>query len=786
MQKYELNLWDYWRIIKKRQNIVILTAIIIPIITFAVTLARKPSPIYETAASVRVERSMSLTGLFVEVLSVPSGDTLATQALIIKSFPVLEKVAKAMGLIPQDLASSEIYANEMYANILPEMQSQIRTEIEGTTNIINITVTSGDPKKAARIANLVSEKYMEENTLLRNKQIYEAKRFIEEQLKIVGEKLKRSEEALNEFKRNRDIVSITDEQRLALEKFSDLEKDLEKLNRETKETKYNLTLLESGEVIPGDQTLRFFTDEDVTRSFISKLNQKLGDLYLKRDNLLIGSTPKHPEVKELDAQIAIVRSEMIAHLKSKHNSLIQKRDFLSSELKKLRGSTSLLPSTALELSRIEREVKINQDLFSLLKTKYQEALIKEAEKVEEVSIIKRATEPRVAQNPPKVFLNTVLGLIIGIILGLVFAFIFESLDTSIGTLEDVEEFLDIPVMGAIPNLNTDNVDHYLRGKYNLKTDHGLEIYRSLISHFIPNSVVAESYRSLRTNAIFISTANSLKSVMITSASMNEGKTTTAINLAITLAQIGKRVLLVDVDLRSPNIHYYFGLDKDPGFSDVILGNSSWKDVGRSITDIMMGEINVEDIMVTPGMDNLNIITSGTLPAHPAEFLNSPIVPELIKEISENYDFVIFDAPPVLPVADPIILGSKVDGVFMVYKVGIISRYALKRAKLLLENVGAKVLSTVLNDFKPEASPDFFHGSYYEYARKDDFDETTRQTITEKVSSFVQRLKSPVNFSRKQPEQYNDKKPVPDHANNDHGHQQPLDAGPDKREGPAGG
>jgi Mrp family chromosome partitioning ATPase len=239
----------------------------------------------------------------------------------------------------------------------------------------------------------------------------------------------------------------------------------------------------------------------------------------------------------------------------------------------------------------------------------------------------------------------------------------------------------------------------------------------------------------------MATANNLKSVMITSSSMNEGKTTTAVNLAITLAQIGKRVLLVDVDFRSPTIHHFFGLEKDPGLSDVILGNSNWKDVGRSITDIMMGQIKVDDIMVTPGMDNLNIITSGTLPAHPAEFLNSPIVPELISDVSENYDFIIFDAPPVLPVADPIILGSKVDGVFIVYKVGIISRYALKRSKLLLENVGAKVFSTILNDFKPEASPDFFHGSYYKYARKDDFDKDNAETISGRVSSFIGRFTS---------------------------------------------
>ncbi len=743
MQKYELNLWDYWRIIRKRRGIVLLTAIIIPAITFAVTWVRRPVPVYETTSSVRVERSMSMTGLFVEMLSVPSGDLLATQALIIKSFPVLEKVAREMALIPQDIESDQIYADEKYSNILSEMQGEIKTEIEGTTNIINITVSSNDPQRAYKIANLVSEKYMKENTLLRNKQIFEAKKFIEDQLKIVEEKLKRSEDALNEYKRQKDVISITDEQKIAIEKFSELEANVESVDRDIKGTEYNLALLKKGELIPGKQTIRFFSDSGENQSAITTLNQKLGELLLERNNLLINSTPTHPEVRELDAKIANLRTEIITQLESKRNSLVKKADILSTELNRLKNNASLLPSTAMELSRIERDVKINQELFSLLKTKYQEALIKEAEKIEEVSIIKRATEPKFPNNPPKFFLNTLLGLVIGMILGLVFAFIFESLDTSIGNLEDVEEFLDIPVIGSIPNMRVDKVDDYLRERYSIATDYRMEIYRALVSHSMPKSIVAESYRSLRTNAIFVATEKNIKSIMITSSSMHEGKTTTAINLALTLAQIGKRVLLMDADFRNPAIHHYFGLEKDPGLSDVILGNNTWKEVGRSIADIMMGEIKVDDIMANPGMDNLNIITSGTPPAHPAEFLNSPVVANLISEISELYDFVILDAPPVMPVADPIILGNKVDGVFIVYKVGVISRYALKRAKLLLENVGAKVLGTILNDFKPESNPDFYHGTYYQYARKEEFQQKDVQTFTDRLFSlFAGRSQSP--------------------------------------------
>lgn len=737
MHSYELNLRDYWQIIRKRRNIIILSSILVSALTLGITMLNAPKPVYDATASVKIERVTSMVGLFVEVLSVPGGDNLATQVVIIKSFPVLERAAKKLRLIPEDLTSEQINNAEKYGRMLSELQSRIKAEQDGNTNIINVTVSADNPSAAQKLANLVAESYREESILSRNRQIFEAKKFIEEQIKTVEEKLKSAEESLNVFKRKKDVISITDEQRSAADRLAALEGSVRKIDMELKQIDHDSTVVKEGKLMSDKTMARIFPDADAQQSIISRLNARMTELLMERDNLLITLLPAHPQVKELDAKIASVRAEIKNQIDSKRSALIKKKEGTLSELNSVRGKIAFLPSTAMELGRLEREVKVNQELFSILKTKYQEVLIKEAEKVEEVSIVKRAIEPTSPKNPPMTLRNAILGLIIGIMLGGVFAFIYESFDTSIGTIEDVEAVLDVPVVGVIPNIDTGNVNGYLKEKYNPANENQLGIYRTLISHFMPKSIAAESYRFLRTAAISICEEKNMKSIMITSSSMNEGKTLIAINLGLTMAQVGKRVLLIDADFRNPALHYYFGLEKEPGLADAILGNSPWQIVVKNISDIMLGEININHIMTTPGMDNISVITSGLFVPHPPDVMNSPRLISMIGEIAENYDFVIFDVPPVLPVTDAIVLGNKVDGIFIVYEVGRISRHALKRTKIMLENVGSKVTGIVLNNLKAESSPDFYHFAYYYGAAK----KQSAKGVRERLSSVIRRNKS---------------------------------------------
>jgi hypothetical protein len=258
-----------------------------------------------------------------------------------------------------------------------------------------------------------------------------------------------------------------------------------------------------------------------------------------------------------------------------------------------------LPEISFDMERIENDVKGYQTLLSSLEQKYQEVLIKEAEKIQEITIVRPAIIPTFPINPPTTTTTSIIGALIGFILGVVMAFVRETMDTSIGTIEDVEGFLGVPVVGVIPFMGTEQIkDTLLKNRSAELSEEVLELNARLVSHFAPKSTIAESYRSLRTGVEFIAAERQMKIIAITSSSMREGKTTISCNFAMASAQIGKKVLLIDADLRKPMVNKMFGLEREPGLSDVILGNYNWDEVIKTDTDIMMGKMGMEDITTT--------------------------------------------------------------------------------------------------------------------------------------------------------------------------------------------
>ncbi len=226
--------------------------------------------------------------------------------------------------------------------------------------------------------------------------------------------------------------------------------------------------------------------------------------------------------------------------------------------------------------------------------------------------------------------------------------------------------------------------------------------------------MAESFRALRTNIQYLTIERGLKSFVVTSTNPEEGKTCVAANLAVTFAQMGKRTLLVESDLRKPQVHRMFGIQRESGLTDIILDDRPWRDTTKSIAEFLMGTFHLDDLLMTPGMDNLHIITSGDIPLNPSEILFSERMNAFLDEVRDAYDYVFFDTPPVIPVSDAAIMGSNVDGVIFVYEVGKVGRAALKRAKFLIENVKGRVVGIVMNKVKAEISPDFYDMEYYRY------------------------------------------------------------------------
>lgn len=707
MAQYELNVLDYWLIVKKRKGTILLSTGLVIAFTLVLTQYMKPVPIYEASTRVKFERSSTFANLVLESLASQGNSDLNTEIEVIRSFPVVERVAKELKLVKSDLSPEAARSSE-YLGAIYGLQQTIRTSIEGASNIIRISVTANTADLAQHLANAVAETYRAENIRTRNKTVFESRRFVEEQLAAHEAALKRAEEALRDFKEREGQVFLNEEAKAALESFTKLEADYDRILRLRDETAKQADALHRPGI--GRPTERIFTDEPTAP--LSVLNSKLTDLLQERDNLLINYTQEHLLVRELDRKIKNVKDEMGRELESKLKSLAGREVVLKAQIDTYRKRYFNFPKAAIELTRLERDVTVSADLYAKLKVKHQELLIKNSERIEEVSIIEPAILPAIPINQPNNQMNFVVAVIMGGFLGVVLAFARESFDTSIGTIEGVEEFMQVPVLGVIPRFNEKEQLEAAAVELppNTKPE-TITLFSKLVCLYDEKSVLSEGFRSLRTNIQFASVERQAKTFLFTSAGLGEGKTTTIVNLALTMAQDGKRVLLVDADLRRPFVHARLGLERSPGLADVLVGGMPWREAVKTVADLMIGLLGVDRIVNTPGIDLLHVMTSGSLPHNPAEFINSPKFMETIREMREEYDVVLFDTPPILPIADAVMMSAKVDGVILVYQVGRIGRSALKRAKFLVEHAQGKVLGMVLTNVRAEITPEY---GYYRY------------------------------------------------------------------------
>ena len=713
MSQYDVNLRDYWRILRRRKWVVAAVALAFGAMAYVFAEVQKPEPIYESTAVVKFERSTTLVGLLVETISVSSGDSIGTQAAVVRSFPVLERAAKLLRMIPADLDSEAIMRIPRYAQFLTDFRGRVKAAPEESTTLIDITLTSSNPAEATRLANAVAQAYREENMLTRNRQVREARRFIEDQLVQVGARLKAAEDGLRSLKERRNFVSLSEETTSALGRLGTLETEYDRVQRTQQETASQIQALQDPQVATGVVLPRIFTDAgDLT---IAKLNATLLDLGVERENLLQIATPVNPQVRELNARIATARDNLLRELRLKVDTFQKRGADMHRQIQQIRGELRILPDVALQYAQFQRDITLNENLLTQLRSKFQEVQIKEKEQVEEVTLVRPAIEPTRPINPPQTPVKGIVGLLIGLTIGLVLVFVLESLDTSIGTIQDVESYLEVPVLGLIPQIDPTR-DPSLAPPEGEEKDSALsKMRRFLICLMSPKSTIAEMYRSLRTNIEFLSLEKNVKTLCVTSSTLMEGKTTTAINLATSMAQMGKKTLLVEADLRKPFIHHAFGITREPGLAEILLGNRDWHECLRTVSDLILGPLGMENVTSVPNIDKLHLLTSGNPPPNPAELLNSQRMTDLIAALRQEFDIVIFDCSPTLPVTDAAILTAKTDGALIVYRVGQTARAALKRAKVLLENVGGKILGVVLTGVRAEVSPDFEALEYYRYS-----------------------------------------------------------------------
>ncbi|MBU2487764.1 MAG: AAA family ATPase [Proteobacteria bacterium] len=707
MAQYDFDLRDYWRIIRKRKTLILLAVILTGIASYGFATFGQPLPNYEATASVKIERVNNLGSMLLGIFTWGSGDNIATQAAIIQSFPVLVSSAKRLGWMAPLVTPEQVRKSDTLLAPVEQLKTMLEVEREGQTNLINIKATSEDPAQAAQVANTVAEAYRDYNIEERNSQTLKTKEFIEGQLAETLARLNAAEEKLRTFKEENGLMLLDAEASSTLSALARMDAELERVSSLAHIKSQELQNLQRDGDLSENLTEAIFAEDP--QSLLRELTGKVSLLSSQRRTLLLDFTPENPEVLALTGRIAGIINEVKQELTSQINSLTMREGDLSLEMERLKAKNETLPRKGLAMARLQRGVELNQTLYEELQKKHQEILIQESGRIEEVSIVRPAMSSLLPVNQPSRGAATATGIVIGLIVGLLAAFIVETLDTSIGTIEDVENFLQVPVLGIIPTSG------HARDKGKRDPKKRIQdIKAGLVSHFDPTSVTAEAYGALCTNFQYVGSRNQGNAFLVTSSSIQEGKTFNVVNLALAMAQAGQRTLLVEADLRRPSVYRMFGINREPGLTDFVMGNYPWRQVVNSIVEVMLGEFELDDIMKAPGLDNLHVLTAGTIPPHPTEILRSPRFAEFLEEARKEYDYVLIDSPPVLPVADATVISTIVDGVVIVYEVGKIARTLLKRAKLTLDNVRANVVGVILNNVKPDISPDFqgYHYLYY--------------------------------------------------------------------------
>jgi len=738
MSGYELNLEEYWQVIVRRRWIIVFCAVSIGLFSALFTWVNQPPALYSSTSSIKIEPSLNIAEFFMRGGSSQSFNDMTTQLVLIQSYALMERVAQRLALIPPALTSEEIRANTDYVDVVLDLKDSVNAEQDGDTGIINISVVSANANYAKDLAQAVADEFQTFNIEEKNKKVFEAKKFIQQQLVVVGERLKKAEERVRDY-RQKNHLSTSSSSEAVVKIVADLQQEYRQAIAHLSDLQFTLKELRL-RVQRGGWDYKAVSVPGNVGAYFDELNKRLVEMALKRTELSTNYTDEHPQIQELRKQAEDILESMVDEL-AKQVTLTQRRmkdiqQAMNGAERKYQG----VPEQVLELQRLQRSVTSNEELFGLLEKKYQEVLIKESEKVQEVSLVRPAMLSRVRINPIKISQTGMAGLILGLVLGLIVALILETMDTSVGTIEEVENFLEVPVIGFVPHLSHEEGVELFSGEEGLETSgSAMERQLRLVSHFSPPSTIAEAYRSLRTNLLF-SQAGEHRVILVTSSTIKEGKSTIAANLAVVVAQQGARVLLIDADMRKPMQHHTFGLKRAPGLGEVLLGQQSWQDAVSRFSDVMLGDMGIDQSLMTPGLDQLDVLTCGQVNANPPDLLGSPLMSSVLDEAREEYDMVIIDMPPLLHTTDATVIASKVDGVLLVYHIGSVVRGALKRVKANIENVGGKVLGVALNGVRGDLSPDYSNykmDHHYAYAYGEN--EIQRKSWFERSSDVGKKL-----------------------------------------------
>jgi len=707
-------LQDLMRVIMRRRWIVL--GAFLPVLVSSIIFSARQPNIYEANISLLVQRdNKPILGMMMETEQ--SRNMINNQVEIIRSRSLADEAALILKARP-DARELGFLADTLLTETIMFSTTVLSSR---TTDVITVVASSNGPAQAAAIANTVGQAFISRNLSYSRGEFTEIRRFLEVQLPVIEKRLFAEENQLRLFKQSNQVISLSDESKYLIDKLTSFESQLN-LTRVERESAEKRLLYLQGQLDFQKKNMLENVSQ-VSSPLASGLRQDLLTLQTQMATMTSQGFPAdHPKMKELTKKIENTKSrlkEEISKIVAQENGgidpilfseelvgkildlQVEIETYKAKELAQQRVVNDYLeklkaiPPKEVELARLTRQFELDDNIYKMLMEKYEEVRISEAGKLGNVKIIDPAQVPKEPVGPRRK-LNIIFGAFLGLALGVGLVLLMEYMDTSLKNIHDIEQFLGLPVLGLIPAIDQEDVA--IQAEHGNNTNGATSIAERLISHHLPKSPISEAYRILRTNLQFLNPDAPLKTILVTSSGPSEGKTTTASNLAITMAQVGSRTLIVDADLRRPMVNGVFGIPQEPGLTELLVKGG-----------------DLQKAMVSTDIENLFILPAGTIPPNPSELLSSQKMKHLIQEMKRCCDLVILDCPPVITVTDAAVLAAEADCVVLVVQSGKTDREAARRAKSLLTNVKAKIAGTVLNNISSDmlAGYTYYYHYYYE-------------------------------------------------------------------------
>lgn len=713
----ELDFQNYWLVLKRRW--LVATSVLAATVGLVALATSTQRPTYKATGQVLVQsdRTTSLTGVGEKLGSLESlkqeGNPLETQSVVLQSPPILQQVIDSLGL--KDNTGRPLMPDDL--------KQKLKVETVPNADVLKLSYSDLDRNKAADVVNQVMKAYLANSIAENQKDAVAAGQYIEKELPRAQAEFDQASEALRKFKTQYQIVDLERELNGVVTSATALQDQLNQAQGE-------LANVAAQEATVSRQVGSPIASQAVDTASLSQnpgIQEVLSELQRVQSRLAIERTRfqgKHPAIATLedqeaslnsllrerivqaagsaqsvtsaDLQMGEIKQKLVsdfALLQGQRLGLERKVATLAALQNQYRQRAAILPTLEKREAELSQKVEMARKAYETLSTRLQDIQVAKTQRVENARIIQPAVAPiRPAASMKLLFLAG--GGLVGLLLGIAAAFFVDMIDRSLKTVKEAEALYGYTMLGWIPKFETSDTPTAVSASID-------GVSPRVIAMTSPRSVIHEAYQMLQANLKFISLDKKVKTIAVSSAVPREGKSEVAANLAASMAQSGKRVLLVDADMRNPSQHHLWGLVNTIGLSNVVVDQDELAQAIKPITS------------------NLSVLTAGVMPPNPLALIDSEAMTAFMERVSQDYDYVLFDTPPLAGTADASVLGKMADGVLVVVRPGVTDSASATAAKSVLTRSEPNILGLVANGVNTKFEPDgyFYYSSPREQSER---------------------------------------------------------------------